>query len=545
MNKIICHTHYLPKGIQQELSFLELLLDERWSKGELEYPDDIFSLIGNRNTKLSVKQEYEFLLRAAQKYPVLAIGCQGEDNVSLSAEQAVEDSWESFRTDCYIVGKYQQELLDSEYFNPVVEALLTAAARLPQQDTAIEWLEKMISQSSEYHEIDDDTAPILIYLGTDICCNTLNLFALELAEGFTLCGQRVELFDVEKEGNQALTQYIGRRFKAIIGIQTYVFSIMMQDQTTNLHDLIHGPKFNLVLDHPAWLNHHMAHIPKDYCLLIHDRNYVAFAKKYYKNLKDSFWFPPGGALPSLTAPSKKEFDLSFIGSYHDYRDRLKVIAGFPRKNRFLAARFITIMKQYPDLPAETAFQQALDFYQYKLSEKEFFHLFFDMRQCSFVIMLYYREKIIKTLLDAGIPIHVFSETWEQAPYAGHPCLHCHGEVDVKKSLHIMQQSKLSLNIMSWHKDGLTERVLNALLCESVVVSDKSSTLEEDFVDGQDLVLFDLKRLEALPGLIQDLLADDERLQQIAANGCHKAKQKHLWTHRASQLLDRIEATQKV
>ena len=77
------------------------------------------------------------------------------------------------------------------------------------------------------------------------------------------------------------------------------------------------------------------------------------------------------------------------------------------------------------------------------------------------------------------------------------------------------------------------------------MSDKSSTLEEDFVDGQDLVLFDLKRLEALPGLIQDLLADDERLQQIAANGCHKARQKHLWTHRASQLLDRIEDTQKV
>ena len=105
----------------------------------------------------------------------------------------------------------------------------------------------------------------------------------------------------------------------------------------------------------------------------------------------------------------------------------------------------------------------------------------------------------------------------------------------------MQQSRLSLNIMSWHKDGLTERVLNAMLCQSVVLSDKSTTLEQDFMDGKDLILFDLTKLEELPSLVNNLLSDHEKLQQIALSGYRKARQNHLWEHRAEQLLKKIDA----
>ncbi len=555
MKEIICYTSYLPEGAKQNLPFMELLLDERWADGEIEYPGQIHSEIGDINHRLSAKQNYEFLLRAAQKYPVMAIGKSGHRPLPADAGTGQPDpSWESYRTDCYVAGKYQQELLSSGFFNPVIETLLQAASQFPASMNASLWLEKMISHSPEYYAIDDDTLPILIYRGCETCFNILNLFADELAKALLNCRQRIEIFDVEKEGNQALTRLIDRRFKSIIGIQTHVFSILMQDKKTCLHDLIIGPKFNMILDHPAWMKEHIDNGPKDYYLLIHDRNYLSFAARYYKNVKQSFYFPPGGISPAdvvqtdpnpateaaLPVPRKKQFGLTFIGSYYNYRQRLALIHSYDRFHRFLAARFLRFMCQNPDEPAEWAFQQALQYYHISLEDSGFLTLFYEMRQVCFCAMTYYREKIIRTLLDAGIQIHVYGDTWKNAPFASCQNLICHPSVTPQEGLEIMERSKLSLNIMSWHKDGLTERILNAMLCRSVVISDKSGILEESFINGRDLILFSLKQLDLLPTLIQSLLSDETRLKEISINGYKKARQNHQWKNRAEEFLRVLE-----
>lgn len=74
MEEIICYTSYLPEGAKQNIPFLELLLDERWADGRIEYPKHIYAEIGDINHKLAAKQSYEFLLRAAQHYPVTLVG---------------------------------------------------------------------------------------------------------------------------------------------------------------------------------------------------------------------------------------------------------------------------------------------------------------------------------------------------------------------------------------------------------------------------------------------------------------------------------------
>lgn len=536
MYEIICYTTYLPEGSEQNLSFLELLLDENWASAGISFPEELFSVIGNKNTKLTAKQDYEFLLRAAKHYSIKAVGAS-----YLQTQSADSPSpWASFCSDCYILGKYQQELLDSGYFNPAAETLLHAAAALPNPKDGTKWLEQMISHAPEYYEIDDNTQPILIYRGSDFCSNVLNLFAEELAKVFLSLRQRVEVFDIEKEGNQALTKNISRHFKAVIGIQTYVFSIKMQDNTTNLHDLIEGPKFNFILDHPAWLREHIFNAPENYYILTLDRNYQTFAKKYYKKIKDCFFFPPAGCLPAAQNHLPKRYDLTFIGSYRNYRERLEVLRTYDSKHRHFAARYLGIMKKHPELPAESAFSQVLASYRLSLADEDFLDLFYEMRQVCFCIMLYYREKVISTLLHAQIEVQVYGESWKNAPFSNHPCLMIHPEVDAAASLQIMQESKLSLNIMSWHKDGLTERILNAMLCQSVVISDTSTALTEFFTDREDLLLFDLKRLDTLPPLIKTILTDEKQLEQIAVSGYQKALTHHLWTNRADLLLQQLD-----
>ena len=104
-----------------------------------------------------------------------------------------------------------------------------------------------------------------------------------------------------------------------------------------------------------------------------------------------------------------------------------------RPFRFLVARYLRIMLRNPDLPAEKAFQQAITYFHISLTDEEFLELFFEARQACFCIMLYYREKIIRTLLHAGIDIHVYGDSWKAFPLAGHRCLHCHPSLNAVES----------------------------------------------------------------------------------------------------------------
>ena len=499
MQEIICYTTYLPLGKEQNISFLELLLDENWANGEIVFPEKIYGNIGDFNHKLVAKQKYEFLLRAVQKYPLKAVGISNSDNCTFSSSSS--SLWDDYCTDCYIIGKYQQELLASGYFKSAIQTLTESILRLPDHDAALVFLDKMLSHSPEYYAIDDDTQPILLLRSPNTCYGILQFFIDRLAEALISCHQRVIVINDDNEDNfVSLIPYIGHHYKAIIGIQTYAFSDISFDAptTSNLSNLIHCPKFNIILDHPITVKNYAEHGCNDYYFLLHDRNYLSFSKQYYHKIKNCFYFPPAGMLPSHTLLTQKKYDVTFIGSFHNYREILHAIYTLERPLRFLSARLIHLLRHEPNLPAEIAFQKVLNYYNIQLSEAAFLKLFYQLRSIFQCVMYYYREKIIQTLLNAQIQIHVYSDSWKNAPFSEHPCLIRHHDISIENSLTVMQQSKISLNIMSWHKDGLTERILNGMLCHSAILSNKSTRLEEEFIDGEDILLFNLSQIEKLP-----------------------------------------------
>lgn len=393
----------------------------------------------------------------------------------------------------------------------------------------------MLSKTDKYYEIDDDTCPILLYRG---CGNYfLDKLVDKMIEALRACRQITEVVDMRENG--MTFNHIGRRFKAILAMQTKIFSVMWPDKETNLHDLIVGPKYNMIFEHPIWMKEVIENGPVCYYLLAFDRDYCAFAKRYYgNNIKDCIYFPPGGMMPETKSfGNEKKYDVTFVGSFHNYRKRLRLLYGLERPYRILAGRFVSRMVRHPNEPPEQSLEHVLTDWGLEFNDTNFANLFAKFRNAFLCVMEYYREKVIRTILEAGIEIHVYGDSWQESPFGGHPYLSCHPYVELKESLCVMQQSKISLNIMSWHKDGLTERVLNIMLSQSVLLSDWCAVLEEEFIDGKDLVLFDLTQLETLPDKIRGLLADEGRLHQIAVSGYQKTVQKHLWINRARQFLD--------
>ena len=171
----------------------------------------------------------------------------------------------------------------------------------------------------------------------------------------------------------------------------------------------------------------------------------------------------------------------------------------------------------------------------RVSDEKFLDLLYRFRRVIYGIMHYYRDRVLREILKSGIRLDVFGDSWENCPLREYPNLVCHPNVTVEESLVVWQQSKLSLNIMSWHKDGFTERMANIMLAGAVLVTDHTTYLDGNYTD-EDLIDFSLENRAVLPEKVQYLLQNEKKREEMAENGKQKTLQQHTWEKRAEQFL---------
>lgn len=527
------------------ISFIELLLDETLCNGEIYVDKELIRQAGGVNEGLPAKRKYECILRIAKEMPVVFV----EDFVEEQADSFImlDDDMHSkqgWKTDCYVIGKYSELLVQYNVFDAAIAGVLEEASQHNRYEETIAFLEKMIGRTDAYHAIDSVTQPILIYKGDDVCHNVLTIFAEQFGEALERYGCKVEYFDVSQMPIEELLQYQGRYFKAIIGVQSYLFSVKMKDEIHYLHEYIHGPKFNFIFDHPVWMKKHLEHRYEDFYVLTHDMDYVSFVEKYFE--RKAYLFPPAGMQSNpinghmnLDTGEQRIYDLTFVGTYGDFMQEILLIHGMERKQRFLANRFLLMMRKNPNLSSEEALKRTLEYYHENISDAEFVELFFSMRRVIYCVMHYYRYKIVKEILESGIQLDVFGDSWYHCPLKVYPNLICHPNVTVEESLRIWQQSKLSLNIMSWHKAGFTERMANIMLAGAVLVTDNTRYLEQECLEDE-MIVFDLKEYKHLPERIKYYLLHDEVREEMAISGMKKTLQKHTWDNRAEKFLNLLK-----
>lgn len=527
---------------QQELHFWDIFLDERWVDCVIYVSSNTISAVGYLNRKLQEKQTYEFMLRIAKEYPVL---CMTQAEFDTWEKQQAE-KWlrlivpesnaeaEGYETDCYVIGRYKAELLENGLFERVVENML-----LQNNPSLNEYLEKMLSGSKEYYEIYDATQPILMYCGNQECYGILDAMAHAFGRTMESFGERVKYYNVSQRTVPDVAEYLDERLKAVIGVQTYMFSIEKNDGTF-VHDDIDAPLYNFVFDHPIWLRNHLEKVPERMMILTLDPNYVMFIEKYYGH--KAVFFPPAGVerIEYTGTFAERKLDVSFVGSYGDYlAEKLFVLKqSEPEKAKF-ANRFLTNLRREKNKTPEELLWKTIDEVKMVCDVQQFKDILAEYRWMIYGIMNYYRKKVVEALLEAGIELHVYGDTWKDCALRKYPNLNCHDAVTGEEALDIYSQSKISLNIMSWHKGGFTERIANAMLQKSVVLTDKTSYLEENFRDEENILLFDLEEIEQLPVRVKELLGNISRLECIGENGYCKAKEEHTWEVRVKEFIEEI------
>lgn len=479
----------------------------------LVFRRDLLGSAGNYNYRLAGMTDYEMLCRLTETNGNAIFVFPGVEEDSLCIRE--QDAF----TCAYIIRRYLHELKACGKMAQLLQQMCWAMEQSGVNVCFKGELNKMLQNQEYYERIEVVTAPIFIMRGDDACNGVLQDFADQIAKTVASEGQAYILAEVNKIDYDYLLK---RRCKAFVGFQTKAFKL-------DFFKGLHGPKFQYWFDNPVFYKEHFFELPKDCYVLCHDANYVDYIHKEYDR-NNAMLFPPGGHSLTWLGETERPYDIVFIGGH--FPEVEVPMDGMDREfcEYMLKHPHMTFADGLKELLAEKGIDwKSCDISEYFTSIKHLFHN----------IINHYRTKVIETILEAGYDVHVYGDSWDhyQSPNAHH--LIRHSVVSVEESIKEWQKAKIGLNVMSWHKAGMTERIANIMLCGAACLSEETSYLKENFAEGEEIVTFQLGQLEELPGKIEQLLRDDN-WRRIARNGYEKAICEHTWEQRALQLLDLIE-----
>lgn len=275
-----------------------------------------------------------------------------------------------------------------------------------------------------------------------------------------------------------------------------------------------------------------------------DKHFRDYILRYYPSVKHAAFIPlSGSSYPECAPYENRQTDIIFTGTYtspevykNDLLNQFKDNATLTKFAEDLMEDSIT----NPQYTLPECLARILKKYNVSVSDAEFEELVEDFTKVDFFARFYYREKVIRALLSAGLKIHVFGNGWENFNFdcKQNLIIHKGGSYAACKAL---ANAKLSLNIMPWFKDAFQERIASAMLSKAVAVTDESKYIIENFENNENIIIYSLKDLDSLAKRLKDLLANPQTAMQIAENG-HKKIQNHTWHSRAHDMLRELETT---
>lgn len=296
-----------------------------------------------------------------------------------------------------------------------------------------------------------------------------------------------------------------------------------------------------LLDHP--LHHHtrLVKMTAGRCVVfVPDYNHLTYLKQYYPNITECAFMPHGGSLgDEPVSYQQRKQKVVFMGTYISSEQIRKKLTQKGEFQRILQEELMHQLEEHTDWTMEQAFREMIRMYQMEEAESEIPQDLAALADADLYIRSLYREKVLRILLESGIAVDVYGDYWEQFICRNDSLLQIHPPCDFQEALHVMENAKIVLNVMPWFKAGSHERIFNALGCRSIVLTDESAYIN-DLEQKDGIVTFDLKHLEKLPGLVQEILEHPEESEQQAAAGYRNCKEHHLWKKRAQAIVLYIE-----
>ena len=393
--------------------------------------------------------------------------------------------------------------------------------------------------------------------------DTIDLFIEAFSNAFQQLGCVCHTIDIRDQdfAIRRLRKYMEEeKVDGVVTFNNIGYNLSFQEGRTiwEEKDILY---FNILMDHPFHYANPLDHAPKTSVIFCTDRNHVGYMKRFYPQLTQIDFMPHAGMEADITKQSEagrchlclngdayhpsmdeRPIDVLYAGALSNYvaEGLVPDLGEILEFDAFeLTRETLSDLMRHPEKTTESAIEEYLLSIGKQYTDEELKHWITELRFLDAYAVSFYREQAVRLLVEHGIQTTVFGGGWNRCEWADNPNFIYGGKVLAPQVLELMNHSKITLNTMTWYKNGKHDRIINGMLAKSLVVSDDSEYIRECFPkDGQALVTVPLLQIELLPKLVEDYLGDIHKMEDVTENGYQFAKQNHTWRQRAEYIYNK-------
>lgn len=378
---------------------------------------------------------------------------------------------------------------------------------------------------------------ILVFSSREICYNSSHFFANQMASAFEQCGYETIVceFTAQDDLDAVLTPFYGKKFRLILDFNSTI-TRMTEENGTAVLDLIDGPFYCYVLDHPLFHYNCLNAPVNNLNAILLDEAQENYVKTYYKHVKHTLTMPLGAVEAVCDIQKKEKKAVLFMGTYDSPDKIYEMVELSPEPLKSYMKKLIEMRIADPILPMEQAFSTLLKEQELELAAQQFALFMNAMYPVDAFIRDYFRKTALDTLVKHKISVKIVGEGWQKYQSPNEDFVIREKAVEFGLSFEKIAHSNVLLNVSPFFNHGAHDRIFAGMANRCIVLTDENPYLKEHFTDKCDLYLYSLKHLNTLVDGAAELLENDSLCEKIQEQAYVNFKQHHTWECRAKQLL---------
>ncbi len=378
---------------------------------------------------------------------------------------------------------------------------------------------------------------------------TLGYFSRQLAAYFERKGYRTYFIDYERLDGcmKKVKRFINTETTALLTFNFIGLSredYCMEDDGRSVWETRNLKCYCIMVDHPLYYYKELCRTTENLVTFCVDRSHVKYMHRFFPKIPCYFLPLAGNLLPedigkeqiTKIAYKEREYDIAFIGNYVPLPDMATHFRGQTQEYIDFYNEIFTDLRRNPrQLLDETLerfiLREVPEATEAEVASAQAGLLFLDL-----YIRTFYREQVVRSLVDSGLKVHVFGKGWDSLQCASPKNLILNGGlIDSADCVRVIQNTKVALNVMPWFKDGAHDRIFTAMLNGAISLTDDSKYLNEILSEGENVVFYHLENMTELVEKARLLLSEEDASEEYTKEAYLFAKENHTWEKRAAQL----------
>lgn len=400
---------------------------------------------------------------------------------------------------------------------------------------------------------------------------TLKFFSERLAEEYTAMGYHVRLVRIHESFSSVkeLCEYLSQGETVMITFNFHAIqreAIFYTEEKELLWDLYSVFCINIIVDHPFYYYDELKSLPKRYLQICIDQDHTDYMKRFYPQIalgetlplagcrfREDFPFADKDNLPDISSvpgfcfqseaektdilpQESRSTSVVFTGCFTNPDFFLPYMKRNGKEYEVFYQGILDDLLANPDRCIHEVYLQHLNRELPDLGSEDLTNVMNKMIFLDLWTRFTFRGRVIRSLVDAQIPVRCIGAGWETLSCKNPSLLTQSGYSDTQICLKEIAGAKISLNVMPWFKKGAHDRIYSSMLNGAVCVTDPSSYLLEHFTNDDTLVYYRLNQIDSLPQIVLDLLSSETKRIKIAGSAYRLAAGRLTWTDYAKKLI---------